>query len=55
MKGLLMTSKYASSSRLKTQEQIIENLQELNQAIVTDNQEKPVAYREFISRCAWIR
>jgi hypothetical protein len=36
--------------QVKNTEQIIENLQELNQAIVTDNNEIPDAYREFICR-----
>jgi hypothetical protein len=36
--------------QVKNTEQIIENLQELNQAIVTENKEIPDAYREFISR-----
>jgi hypothetical protein len=36
--------------QVKNTEQIIVNLQELNQAIVTDNKEIPEAYREFISR-----
>jgi hypothetical protein len=36
--------------QIKNTEQIVENLQELNRAIVTDNKEIPEAYREFISR-----
>ena len=36
--------------QVKNTEQIVENLRELNQAIVTDNKEIPEAYREFISR-----
>jgi len=36
--------------QVKNTEQIMGNLQELNQAIVTDNKEIPEAYREFICR-----